>query len=358
MARMTTHERVSRMFEHREADCVPITDWVWESTYQRWRDEGLPADADLFDYLDLDRIIWLSNDVVDTSPRFEKLVIEETDTYRIERNEWGVTLKNFKPVSTTPQDLDFLIKDPDSWREAKERMAPTRDRVNWSLLRQHYRKWREQGAWIALAPWFGFDIVNTRMCGTERTMLALAQEPEWCVDMFNTQLDLAIALMGMMWDEGYTFDELLWFDDMAYRNGMFFSPRMYRELVKPYQQRAVDWAHARGIKAHLHCCGNIAGLIAELIDMGVDALHPLEVKAGMDPVALKSAYGDKLVLHGGFDVRHWSDIEEVEAEIRSVLPAVMESGGYIFSSDHSVPDSVSLENYRRIVQLVREVGRY
>ncbi|MCL6430542.1 MAG: hypothetical protein K6V36_06715 [Anaerolineae bacterium] len=358
MAKLTTHERVTRMFEHRDADCVPVTDWIWESTYERWRSEGLPTDVDLIAYLDLDRIIWLSNEMLDTSPRFEKIVIEETDSYRIERNEWGVTVKNFKPVSTTPQDLDFEIRDPDSWRKAKERMAPTRDRIDWGRLEQHYRSWREQGAWIVMAPWFGFDIVNTRMCGTERTMLALAEEPEWCVDMFNTQLDLAIALMDMMWDAGYTFDQLLWFDDMAYRNGLFFSPRMYRELIKPYQQRAIDWAHSKGIKIELHCCGNITPLLPELIEMGIDALHPLEVKAGMDPAAVKRAYGDRLVLHGGFDVRRWSNPEEYEEDIRRVLPVVMENGGYIFSSDHSIADTVSLENYRRIVRLVRELGRY
>jgi uroporphyrinogen decarboxylase len=358
MAELTTYERMARMFEHRDADRVPISDWIWESTFQRWRGEGLPADADIFDYLGLDRIIWMSVDTVDTSPRFEKVIIEETDTYKIERNEWGVTVKNLKPVSTTPQDLDFAITDPDSWRKAKERMTPSRDRVNWKKLQQGYRQWREQGAWIVVAPWFGFDIVNTRMCGTERTMIAMAEEPEWCLDMFNSQLDLALALLEMMWDEGYAFEELLWFDDMAYRNGMFFSPRMYKELVKPYQQRAIDWAHGRGIKAHLHCCGNITHLIPELLDMGVDALHPLEVKAGTDPVAIKKTHGSRLLLHGGFDIRRWEQIEEAEEDIRTILPALKESGGYLFSSDHSVADSVSLANFGRITQLVKEVGSY
>ena len=358
MKELTTHERMTRMFEHRDADRVPITDWIWESTFERWLREGLSLEGNVFDNLGIDHILWLGEDIVDTSPRIEKVVIEETDTYKIERNEWGVTIKNFKPVSSTPQDLDFVIKDPDSWRAAKERMTPSRDRIQWDRLQANYKKWREQGSWIVFCPWFGFDITSTRMCGTERIMVAMAEEPEWCWDMFNTELDLTIALMDMMWDAGYAFDALLWFDDMAYRNGMFFSPRMYKELVKPYQQRAIDWAHAKGIKAQLHCCGNITHLLPELLDMGIDAFHPMEVKAGTDPVALKKAFGDRLLLHGGFDVRHWENIEEAEADIRAVLPALKESGGYLFSCDHSVPDSVSLSNYRRIVELVKEIGSY
>jgi len=41
-----------------------------------------------------------------------------------------------------------------------------------------------------------------------------------------------------------------------------------------------------------------------------------------------------------------------------VVPALKKNGGYIFSSDHSVPDSVSLENFRAIVDLAKELGTY
>jgi uroporphyrinogen decarboxylase len=358
MEAMTTHQRMIRMYEHREADRVPVTDWIWESTIARWQREGLPEDVDLARYFGLDHFVQLSVGDIDTSPRFETKVIEETETYRIEQDCWGVTKKNFKPVSSTPQYLDFAVKDPETWQEAKKRMTPTRDRINWRNLRQNYKRWREEGAWIVVAPWFGYDIVNARMCGTETILYAMVDDPDWIVDMFNHGCDLSLALLDMIWNEGYTFDELMWFDDMAYKNGMFFSKKMWREMVRPYQKRVVDWAHAHGIKAHLHCCGNIYALIPELIEMGLDALNPMEVKAGMDPVDVKAAYGSDVLLRGGFDAMHWNDWAKVEKDIRSLLPVLMESGGYVFSSDHSIPDYTSLETYRRIVELVREVGRY
>ena len=222
MKPITTHERMTIVYEHREPDRVPITDWIWESTYARWRAEGLPADAD-WTYFGLDDIVGLSEDGIDTSPRFERYVIEETDAYRIEQDQWGVTKKNFKPVSTTPMYLDFAIRDRKTWAAARERMTPTRDRVNWKLLEDEYASWRERGAWIMVAPWFGWDIVNARTCGTERILYAMADDPAWPTDMFNHGCDLTLALLDMIWDEGYTFDELLWFDDMAYRGGMIFS---------------------------------------------------------------------------------------------------------------------------------------
>ena len=167
-----------------------------------------------------------------------------------------------------------------------------------------------------------------------------------------------VRLLDMIWDEGYTFDELMWFDDMAYRGGMFFSKKMWCQMLRPYQQRTIDWAHAHGIKAHLHCCGNINGLIPELIEMGLDALNPMEVKAGMDPIAIKRTYGRDLVLRGGCNAQNWDDWRKVEADIRTLVPTMMGSGGYIFASDHSIPDYTTLETYRRIVALVNELGTY
>jgi uroporphyrinogen decarboxylase len=122
--------------------------------------------------------------------------------------------------------------------------------------------------------------------------------------------------------------------------------------------RAIDWAHAKGIAASLHSCGDVNPFIPELIEIGLDGLNPLEVKAGMDPVQIKRDYGDDLLLHGGINAVLWDDREAIEAEMRQVLPALKENGGYIFSSDHSVPDSVSLENFRLITDLAKELGTY
>ncbi len=176
--------------------------------------------------------------------------------------------------------------------------------------------------------------------------------------MWRTEQDLSFALLDRMWDAGYQFDEILFYDDMGYKQNQFFSLRTYRQLLKPIHQRAVDWAHAKGIKAYLHSCGDIRPFIPDLAEMGLDALNPLEVKAGIDPLAVKKEYGDRLLLHGGFDALLWDDVDRMEATVRENLPVLMQNGGYIFATDHSTPDNVSLEAFKRIVDVVKEVGRY
>jgi uroporphyrinogen decarboxylase len=138
--------------------------------------------------------------------------------------------------------------------------------------------------------------------------------------MFNHYLDVNLALLDMVWDAGYKFDCISWPDDMGYKNNQFFSVKTYRELLKPVHKRAIDWAHAKGIKAHLHSCGDISPFIPELIDIGLDAINPLEVKAGMNPKELKSKFGNELVFHGGINAVLWNDMDAIEAEMKKVIP--------------------------------------
>lgn len=352
---MTTHERFSRMFAHQEADRVPIIDSPWRTTVERWHREGMPEGVSFVDFFGLDHVVSIG---ADNSPRYEERVIEETDEYTVRVSKWGATLRNWKHAASTPEFVDFTIKDRESWAAAKARMTPTRDRVDWARLKAEYAGWRKKGYWIEAGFWFGFDVTHSWAVGTERVLTALVEDPEWCVEMFNHYLDVQLALFEMVWEAGYHFDSIRWPDDMGYKQNQFFSLRTYREVLKPVHKRAIDWAHAKGVKAHLHSCGDVNPLIPELLEIGLDALNPLEVKAGMDPIGIKARYGDRLVLHGGINAVKWGDTEAIEAEIRRVVPAVKENGGYIFSSDHSIPDSVSLKDFEHIVKLAKREGKY
>jgi len=352
---MTSKQRFARMYAHREADHVPIIDSPWGATVERWHSEGMPKGVSYVDYFDLDRVCRIATD---NSPRYEARVIEETEEYRIHTTSWGATLKDWKHAASTPEFMDFTIVDRCSWEAAKARMTPERDRVDWRYLEKNYPKWLTDGCWIEAELWFGFDVTHSWIVGTERLLCALVEDPEWCRDMFSHELETNLALLDMVWGAGYRFDCITWPDDMGYKGAQFFSLDMYRRLAKPFHKRAIDWAHERGVKVHLHSCGDVNPFVPELIEIGLDALNPLEVKAGMDPVHLKRTFGRDLTLHGGVNAVLWTNPKKIQEEMERVVPILKENGGYIFSSDHSVPSSVSLEDFRRIVALARELGTY
>lgn len=352
---MTSWERFKRMYEHREADRIPIIDEPWSGTLRRWRREGMPEGMDWCDYFDVDKLGIIN---IDISPRMPEITLEETDRYYIRTSPWGVTMKHFKEEDSTPEFLDFTITTQEAWDQAKKQMTLEDDRIPWEMLRQNYDKWYAEGRWIRAVFWFGFDVTHSWMMGTENTLVAMMEEPELVEDMFDTYLSRCETLFSRVWDAGYRFDEIFWYDDMGYKGTTFFSPNMYRSMLQPYHKRAVDWAHNRGIYAQLHSCGDVMTLLPDIVATGVDALNPLEVKAGMDAFKIKKEYGDRLVLHGGINAVLWNDKDAILEEIDRKVPVLKENGGFIFSSDHSIPNSVSLENMKAIVEEVKRVGRY
>ena len=352
---MTSWERFKRMYEHREADRIPIIDDPWTGTLRRWTREGMPEGMDWCDYFDVDKIGVIN---IDISPRMPEITLEETDRYFIRTSSWGVTMKHFKEEDSTPEFLDFTITTPEAWEQAKKQMTLEDDRIPWDMLKQNYDKWRAEGRWIRAVFWFGFDVTHSWMMGTENTLIAMMDDPELVEDMFDTYLNRSIALFSRIWDAGYHFDEVFWYDDMGYKGTTFFSPNMYRNMLQPYHKRAVDWAHNHGIYAQLHSCGDIMTLLPDVVATGVDALNPLEVKAGMDAIKIKKEYGDKLVLRGGINAVLWNDTDAILAEIDQKVPILKENGGFVFSSDHSIPNSVSLKNMKAIMDEVKLVGRY
>ena len=356
MIQLTERERMLRTYRRQEVDRIPMVDTVWAGTLRRWRNEGLPENVAWEDHFGFDRWIRFKGD---NSPRYQERVLEQNDRYRIETTRWGATQRVFNDLDSTPEVLDHYYSTSDRWEEAKAAMLKDPDdRIDWKFLERNYPRWKAEGRFLQLTLWFGFDVAHSRLTGTENMLIGMYEEPEWVTDIFDTYLTTSLSLAQKILDAGYEFDGVFWFDDMGYKGSPFFSPEDYRNLLKPYHKRAVDWAHERGMVTEMHSCGFIEPLLPDVVDIGLEMLNPLEIKAGMDPNRLKALYGDKLAFHGGINAQLWDDIDRVKAEMERIIPLMKEGGGYVFASDHSIPNSVSFETMTEISRLAHELGRY
>ena len=97
----------------------------------------------------------------------------------------------------------------------------------------------------------------------------------------------------------------------------------------------------------------------DFIEMGLDSYNPLEAKAGLDVIDLKRRYGRRWAFNGNIDVEKLAtnDRDAIRREVLTKLNAA-KGGGFIFQSDHSMPDSVDPATYDYAISLVREHGRY
>ena len=209
-----------------------------------------------------------------------------------------------------------------------------------------------------MEPCLGFEKFKYCM-GTEMLLVAIAEDPEWVKDMVEVTERLAFDGLDYCLSAGLEFDIGYITEDMGFSNGPFFSPAFYREIIFPSHKRYCDYLHGKGMKAMLHSCGDVRKLLPQFIEAGFDILNPLEVKAGMDIYEIKRDYGEKLTLWGGIDVKTISggDMGKLHNEIRDKVNYAKRGGGYIFGSDHSIPDNVPLAVYEKMVEWGLEYGK-
>lgn len=378
---MTSRERFLMALNHREPERVPIQDTLWASTVERWYKEGLPRETSVAEYFDYEMV----NFGADTSPRFPIKVVEENEEYIIATTTFGGLRRDHKNYSTTPEIIDYPCKNRKDWGRIKERLVPSRNRVDWegkwlagsaedergedSTLEtgrverrrglKGCHKAREDGKFICYAAAVGYDRIQSYVA-TERLLIAIATEPDWVRDMYETDARLAIQMYEIMKAGGFRFDGVWLFCDLGYRNGLLFSPHHFEEQLRPTFQLLFDYFKDEELPTILHSCGRVTELIPYFIEDGLACLQPLEVKAGMNLIELKKKFGSKLAFMGGIDVRAMAhlDLSVIEDEIKTKISFAKKGGGYIYHSDHSVPNNVSLNQYKRVIELVHKYGVY
>lgn len=349
---MTSRERMLRALRHQEADRIPQQDSLWATTAERWRNEGMP-DVSQTEYFAWDMYGFSADDSLQLP--FE--VLEETEEFLISRGGDGATVKNWKGSVTTPELVDFAFTSSDEWGKVKPRMVWNDTRINWSWLQQVNDEAERLQSFRYLGMYEGFTRICD-MCGTDTILMAMLEEPEWVADMLLTRAQLEIDIAGAMLEGGYQFEAGWIYDDLGFKLRSFFSVDTYRQIVMPAHKMICDFFKNRGMMMILHSCGYIMELLPLIIETGFDCLQPMEVKAGNDLLQIKAQYGDKIALMGGIDVRAMADPDPavIEQEISSKIPLAKLGGGYIYHSDHSIPDNVSFSQYQRVMELVRQYG--
>jgi len=352
---MTSRERVLRVLNHQIPDRVPIQDAPWGATVRRWHKEGLPEDISPNEYFGYEFAFFGA----DLSPRFPVKVIEKNEEYIITTTPQGGVRKNHRDYSTTPEIIDYPVKTKDDWKEIKKRLKPDFTRIDWATGLANNKTAIEEGKFLCFSAVCGYDALQSYM-KSDQLLITIAEDPEWVRDMVMTLAELIIVTAELMMNNGFKFDGAYLSNDMGYRNGLLFSPDSYRKTHYEADRLLYGYFHSKGLKTLLHSCGNVTELVPLLIEVGLDCLQPLEVKAGMDVVTLKEKYGDRLAFMGNIDVRLMAeeDPAKIEEEIKKKFEVAKRGGGYIYHSDHSIPNNVSFQQYCRVMELVKKYGVY
>ena len=157
---------------------------------------------------------------------------------------------------------------------------------------------------------------------------------------------------------GELVDAVVVYEDLAGQTRPMVSPELYRSRIKPFHATLVEAIHDTSpAKAVVHCDGAVADLLPDLIEIGVDAINPVQTSAqGMEPDRLKREFGRDLVLWGGFDAG-WAlafgNPAEAAAAATLVLDALARGGGHVFAPAYPIDAGAPPENVLALVEAAR-----
>ena len=200
--------------------------------------------------------------------------------------------------------------------------------------------------------------------GMDNFLVDMVADPHFAIRLVNRVTDTLIKYYDVLLSAvGPYVDIVETQDDYGMQQNSFFSPELFRKILKPARKRLNDFIHEKAPQAriYLHTCGSVRNLIPDLIETGVDILNPVQpLAAGMETSGLKADFGDQLTFYGAIDVQQAlpGSPEDVDQEVRKRIHDLAPGGGYILAPANLIQRDVPLDNLLLLVKLAREYGRY
>jgi uroporphyrinogen-III decarboxylase len=192
--------------------------------------------------------------------------------------------------------------------------------------------------------------------GEAGACMAYYDHPEMMHDILSTIGETAERVLDRVSRE-VQIDQLSIHEDLAGKSGALVGPRQIGAFLQPYYRRIWDMLSSRGTRIFQQDSdGNVNAVIPAFLDCGLTCIYPMEPAAGMDTVALRKQYGQRLAMLGGID-KHVlrKDKAAIRKELEYKLQPLMRQGGMVFGLDHRIPNGTPLAHYRYYVRTARQI---
>ncbi|MEZ8220892.1 Uroporphyrinogen-III decarboxylase [Candidatus Fervidibacteria bacterium JGI MDM2 JNZ-1-D12] len=351
-------ERVWRAIRHQPVDRVPCVDvYFLPETVKRWEKEGLPEGVDIAEFFDLDLVCI----PVDCTAGMKEKLLDETDDYQIVMGSDGVTRKHWKTYTTTPQELDFPIKQPRDWREIRPMLKAHGERLPENLDVQIAHA-RERERFIVLSFLEPCTLARKLLGSRQWVEFLQGQHPvldeilETGVRLILDMVEIAIRRLSNFGQQ--PFDGVWLHADLAYTHAAFMTDKEYRSIVLPYHRQLVSELKRRGLAVLFYTQGNALTFLKSIRRSGFDAVLPLECISRNDLADYKRNYGQQTALGGNISVDKLMESDEAaESEVRTKVRVGLGENftGYMFCLDRPVPPSLPLSRYIKVLSTARSV---
>ncbi len=374
---MTSRQRVLAALNHEDPDRVPID---FGGTFTT----GINIGA----YEKLKQYLGINTPTRIASQRSQIAVIDETilDRFGIDtrgvscgvpdnssymeypdgsyRDEWGVLRRRPEgmghfmdcenPFAGEPslEDIErhpwFVPDDPGFTRGVGERLKQLHEETDCAVI---------------LSLPVGVVHQTQFLRGYEAWMMDTIDNTTFFDGLMDRVTDLVVGVTrNLLRVAGNNVDIVFYGDDIATQSCTVLSREQYLKRIKPWHRRIFDSirSHASA-KILYHSCGSVYPLLPDLIDLGIDAINPVQVAAKDmgDTARLKRDFGRDLSFWGAVDTQHilpHGTPDDVRAEVARRVSDLATGGGYVLNSVHNIQSEVPPENVVAMFDAAIEVG--
>jgi uroporphyrinogen decarboxylase len=197
------------------------------------------------------------------------------------------------------------------------------------------------------------------LLGYEQICLTLYDDPKFLEELAEITVDFALKMTKRIAATGV--DAMILADDYGASAQGLLKPAHFKAIYKPALKKMVDCIKSYNLPVLFHSCGCIHDYLDDLVEIGIDAINPLQRTAGMDLATVKAKYGNRLCIVGNIDSSRtlpFGTPEEIEAETCEALRIAAPGYGYILASDHSLHDGIPVKNILLMFDYARKHGTY
>jgi uroporphyrinogen decarboxylase len=381
---LTPRERVLAAINHEEPDRVPIVIGASNATgikmpaYRRLK-KALNFEAEeryIYDWPELGTAL-IDEPILERLGADVRGVLDRFPDFVYERN------RNRPPHSPFIDDWGSgqIEIEPEVWFPGVHPMAEVTtieeiENYPWpnmddpsrvAHVREQARRLREENRYAIMGtPWLLFPFERAHaMQGLDKFLYNMVKNKDFAIALLAKITSLCKQLMGHFLEEaGENLDIVKIGDDLGTQQSLMISPRMYREMLKPFHADLITFikSHSKA-KVFFHTDGDVFDLVDDFIEIGVDILNPIQTSAGKmaNLAELKKRYGKNIVFCGAIDTHRilpHGTPQEVRQEVKRVIELLAPGGGYMVASVHTIMNDVPPENILAMVDAVEEFGHY
>ncbi len=345
---MNSRERVIKTYNLQLPDRVPIDFCADNLVYNSLMEKvGVRSQLELMEHLHID-FRWAKPKWI--GPELKTHDGIKTDFLGIPREGvcFGFAVRNpLADIETIKDVEDYNWPLPEYWdydiyvEEAKR------------FWEEGYAVYGGQESWLLIA---ACDLV-----GFEKFMMLMINNPELANKVLEKLTDFFIGCSKIMFEKGKGYVNIfLNGDDFGHQHGPLISLALWKRLVKPHIKRIFAVAKEYGLLITHHSCGSISLFLDDLIEIGLDAIEPIQVSAyNMDFESLVKRFKGRVVLHGSIDTQKtlpFGTVDDVRQEVISRIRLFKDQGGFVIGPSQHLLTEIPLDNILTMYQTAYEFG--